>query len=80
MTVFKKVLMDSLLFEKLRFEKLIFSIVLTGLFIIPVLGQTPPENKHWEVVFQDKFNILTNSRWSIRNNFDHYGELQVWCL
>ncbi|MDR2972269.1 MAG: glycoside hydrolase family 16 protein [Bacteroidales bacterium] len=55
-------------------KKNLILMVLAGLFVIPALGQNPPKDKNWEMVFQDDFNTLNTNRWRVRNNFDHYGE------
>jgi beta-glucanase (GH16 family) len=44
-------------------KKIIIVIVLAGLFIAPALGQNPPQDKNWEVVFQDDFNTFNTQRW-----------------
>jgi len=33
-------------------------IILVGLFLFPVFSQHPPQDKNWEVVFEDDFNTF----------------------
>lgn len=42
-------------------------------------GQTPANDPHWELVWEDNFNSLNTNIWLVQNNFDHYGgEPQVY--
>ena len=42
-------------------------------------SQTPLNDPHWQLIWQDEFNSLNTSIWHVANNFDHYGgELQVY--
>ncbi len=41
------------------------------------LGQTVLSDPHWELIWEDHFNNLS-SIWEVRNNYDHYGEPQVY--
>lgn len=44
-----------------------------------LLGQTPSNDPHWELVWEDNFNSLNTNIWYIQDNFDHYGgERQVF--
>lgn len=38
-------------------------VVLAGLLIFPAFSQNPPQDKNWEVVFQDDFNTFNTTRW-----------------
>ena len=40
-------------------------IFFAGLFF-PVLGQNPPLDKNWEVIFQDDFSTLNTQRWKVQ--------------
>jgi len=44
-------------------KKKLIIIVLAGWFIIPALGQHSPQDKNWQVVFQDNFNSFNGQRW-----------------
>ncbi len=46
--------------------------------MIVCLGQTVLNDPHWELLWEDHFNYLDLSTWAVRNNFDHYGEPQVY--
>ncbi|MCO5269897.1 MAG: glycoside hydrolase family 16 protein [Brumimicrobium sp.] len=55
------------------------------ILIVPLLsflwifGQTPANDPHWELVWEDNFNTLNTNVWLVQNNFDHYGgEPQVY--
>jgi len=54
-------------------KKILITIVLAGLFVSPALGQNPPLDKNWQIVFMDTFNTLNTNRWWVRNHFDDYG-------
>lgn len=44
-----------------------------------VLGQTPANDPHWKLVWEDHFNTLNSNIWKVENHFDHYGgEHQVY--
>lgn len=43
-----------------------------------VSGQTPANDAHWQLVWEDNFNTLNTSIWNVRDNFDHWGEIQVF--
>lgn len=45
---------------------------------LTVSGQTPANDSHWQLVWEDNFNTLDTVIWSIRNHFDHGGEQQVF--
>jgi len=57
---------------------------LTILFLIHcsitcfLTAQLPPEDKHWRLVFEEQFDSLNRDTWKVANNFDHYGEPQVY--
>ncbi|MCL2290269.1 MAG: glycoside hydrolase family 16 protein [Bacteroidetes bacterium] len=44
-------------------KKEIIIIVLAGLFIFPVSGQHPLQDKNWEPVFEDNFSTFNTKRW-----------------
>ncbi|HPX76758.1 MAG TPA: glycoside hydrolase family 16 protein [Bacteroidales bacterium] len=49
------------------------------LFGILTFGQTPVDDPHWELVWEDHFNNINPNIWLVQNNFDHYGlEVQVY--
>jgi len=39
---------------------------------------TPDNDPHWHIVWEDQFDTLNPQRWYTANNFDHYGEPQVF--
>lgn len=41
-------------------------------------AQTPANDPHWQLVWEDNFNTLDNAKWTVANYFDHYGEPQVY--
>ncbi len=43
-----------------------------------LFGQTPANDPHWELVWQDNFNTLDTNIWKVQNNFDHYEERNVF--
>lgn len=43
-----------------------------------IFGQTPATDPHWKVVWEDNFNTLNTDIWLVKDNFDHYGERQVF--
>ena len=40
--------------------------------------QTPANDPHWKLEWEDNFNSFDNSKWSKANYFDHYGEPQLY--
>lgn len=59
----------------MRFPTLIFILFSTTCMI---RAQLPPEDHHWQLVFEDQFDTLDTQIWTVANNFDHYGEPQVY--
>ena len=45
---------------------------------LTVSGQTPTNDAHWQLVWEDNFNTLNTSIWNVMDNFDHWGEKQVF--
>jgi beta-glucanase (GH16 family) len=45
-------------------KKRILVILLTGFFMIPVFAQNPPQDKNWEIVFEDNFNSFNTVLWN----------------
>lgn len=41
-------------------------------------GQTPSNDPHWQLLWQDDFNSINTSIWDVANNFDHYGEPEMY--
>jgi beta-glucanase (GH16 family) len=48
------------------------------LYCLWTFGQTPSNDPHWQLIWQDEFNTLNTNIWEVANNFDHYGEPQVY--
>jgi len=49
------------------------------LFGILTFGQTPVDDPHLELVWEDHFNNINPNIWLVQNNVDHYGqEVQVY--
>jgi len=44
-------------------KRLTIIIVSAGLFIFPALAQNPPQDKNWQVVFEDNFSTFNTTRW-----------------
>lgn len=40
-----------------------------------LFGQTPPNDPHWQLVWEDNFNTLNTNLWEVKNNFDHHSGL-----
>ncbi len=53
-------------------------IVLLSITSNNCFGQTILNDSHWELVWEDNFDYLDLSTWKVANNFDHYGEQQVY--
>ncbi len=53
-------------------------IVLLSITSNNCFGQTILNDPHWELVWEDNFDYLDLSTWKVANNFDHYGEQQVY--
>lgn len=50
-------------------------ILLSSLILF---GQAPSNDSHWQLDWKDNFNSLDTSIWEVANNFDHYGEPQMY--
>lgn len=59
-------------------KKLIFILPLIWGFSNYALTQVPSNDMNWEAVFIDDFNTLDLGDWEVLNNFDHYGEPQMY--
>ena len=55
-------------------KKFIFFILLSEFSF----GQTPANDQHWQILWQDDFNSLNTTIWNIANNYDHFGEPQMY--
>lgn len=44
-----------------------------SLSFLKSFGQTPSNDPHWKLVWQDDFNTLNTAIWKVANNFDHYS-------
>ena len=55
-------------------------MVLAGFFIYPAFSQHPPQDKNWEVVFQDDFNSFNNIRWNINDYLHSINDPQHYIL
>ncbi len=58
--------------------KQIYFIIFLFISIYSCFGQTVLNDPHWELVWEDHFNSLNSSTWRVANDFDHYGEPQVY--
>lgn len=47
-------------------------------FFAGINGQLPPEDPHWRLILNESFDTLDLSIWKVANDFDHYGEPQVY--
>lgn len=41
-------------------------------------GQTPINDPHWKLIWEDQFNSFDDAKWQKSNNFDHDGEPQLY--
>lgn len=57
--------------------RIIYLLLIIVLNLICV-GQNINNDPHWNLVWEDNFNNLDLSTWKVANNFDHYGEPQVY--
>lgn len=50
------------------------------IFIVPIFlfGQTPINDPNWQLLWSDEFTSQNNTIWEYTNNYDHYGEDQVY--
>lgn len=50
------------------------------IFIVPVFlfGQTPINDPNWSLLWVDNFNTINQNVWEVTNEYDHYGEAQVY--
>lgn len=57
-----------------------FIVFFVCLFVIInfAKGQTPSNDSHWQLLWQDEFTTIDPSVWYVENNFDHYGEPQMY--
>lgn len=59
--------------------KNIILVVATSLFfVINSFSQTPANDPHWNLLWKDDFNSLDLNRWKVEDNFDHWGQVQVF--
>jgi beta-glucanase (GH16 family) len=43
-----------------------------------LFGQSPGNDPHWQLVWQDEFDSFNSSIWQKENDSDHYGEPQMY--
>ena len=43
-----------------------------------LFGQAPSNDRHWQLAWEDNFNSIDTTIWEVVNNFDHYGEPQMY--
>lgn len=56
-----------------------FLIFITALSFLNALhAQTPVNDLHWQMTWEENFNTLNTNMWSVADLFDHYGEPQVY--
>lgn len=48
------------------------------LFSLTTNGQTPANDPHWQLLWEDNFNSLNPDIWLIENDCDHFGEPQLY--
>ena len=53
-------------------KKVFILTVLAEILFFSALGQNPPKDKNWEVIFQDDFTTLNKGRWCV-NYGPHNG-------
>ncbi|MDR0803082.1 glycoside hydrolase family 16 protein [Fluviicola sp.] len=57
------------------------NITLTVIFLtqyLVIFGQTPINDPHWQLIWEDQFNSFDNTKWRKVNNCDHGGEPQLY--
>lgn len=54
------------------------TIILINLIILFFVGvsQTPANDHHWQLIWEDNFDYLNTDIWLVQNHFDHYSGLQ----
>lgn len=55
-----------------------FILIIIFLNAVRLFGQTPANDPHWQLVWQDDFNTFDNSRWVKAHYCDHGGEPQLF--
>lgn len=54
-------------------------LIISLFFSLLFFSQTPSNDSHWQLVWEDNFNTLNTDIWYVQDNFDHYGgERQVF--
>ena len=55
-------------------------IFLLSASLAPSFGQTPVNDPNWQLdaTLSDEFTAFNNTKWYKANDFDHYGEKQVY--
>lgn len=48
------------------------------LFCLQTFGQTPANDPHWQLAWEDNFNFFDNNRWVKAHYCDHGGEPQLY--
>lgn len=57
-------------------KKLTFIALLLQTMIMR--AQTPLNDPHWKLVWEDNFDSLNTNIWLVQDNFDHWGEQTVY--
>jgi beta-glucanase (GH16 family) len=52
-------------------KKLVF--LLLAIVSLDIKSQTPINDPHWSLLWEDNFDVLNTTIWNVKNNFDHYG-------
>jgi beta-glucanase (GH16 family) len=56
-----------------------YCILLCALIIyFNAFNQTPSDDAHWNLIFNENFSSLNDTIWKVANEYDHYGEPQVY--
>jgi len=57
------------------------NIILITIFFskyLLIFGQTPINDPHWQLIWEDQFNSFDDTKWRKTNNCDHGGEPQLY--
>ncbi len=60
----------------MKIKKII--LILVFLNNLLVFSQTPINDPHWQLIWEDQFNTFDNVKWRKTNNCDHGGEPQLY--
>jgi len=56
----------------------LFIFLFSGAYIVDAQTFDPNSNSNYKLIWEDNFNSFNNNIWNKANEFDHYGEAQVY--